>query len=78
MLEICLQSRDIFSVQPNLYQILEIGRHDTPLQIRQAYKKVSRILHPDKNLAPNAEEQFQAVKKAYDVKLPTNVIFIQF
>ena len=37
------------------------------MEVRQAYKKVSKKLHPDKNPSQNAEAMFQQVKVAYDV-----------
>ena len=39
------------------------------LDIRQAYKRVSKKIHPDKNTAFDSEQQFQAVKQAYDVRI---------
>ena len=39
------------------------------MEIRQAYKRVSKKLHPDKNPSPNADIMFQQVKVAYDVSL---------
>jgi molecular chaperone DnaJ len=47
--------------------ILEVSRHSSAMEIRQAYKKVSKKLHPDKNPSPNADVEFQQVKVAYDV-----------
>lgn len=51
----------------NYYSILEVSRHSSAMEIRQAYKKVSKKLHPDKNPSPNADVEFQQVKVAYDV-----------
>lgn len=48
------------------YSILGVHRFSGPLEIRQAYKKVSLKNHPDKNPTKEAEATFQAVKKAYD------------
>mmetsp|Transcript_5143 Transcript_5143/g.5278 ORF Transcript_5143/g.5278 Transcript_5143/m.5278 type:complete len:332 (+) Transcript_5143:143-1138(+) len=53
--------------EKNLYSILEVSRHDSALNIRQSYKKLSKKLHPDKNPSPDAELMFQQVKVAYDV-----------
>lgn len=53
--------------EPNYYSLLEVSRHSSVLEIRQAYKKVSKKLHPDKNPSPDAEAKFQQVKAAYDV-----------
>ena len=58
---------ELHGAETNYYGYLEVSRHSSALDIRQAYKRVSKKLHPDKNSAPNAEEQFQRAKTAYDV-----------
>jgi hypothetical protein len=52
---------------PNYYQILDVTRESNPLDIKRAYKKLGLQLHPDKNPAPDAADQFDRVKQAYDV-----------
>ena len=52
---------------PNHYARLGVTRSSNPLEIKRAYKKLSLQLHPDKNPSPDATEQFDEVKKAYDV-----------
>lgn len=52
---------------PNYYVKLGVTRSSNPLEIKRAYKKLSLQLHPDKNPAPDASDQFDAVKQAYDV-----------
>jgi len=52
---------------PNYYQILGVTRKSNPLEIKRAYKSKSLELHPDKNPSPNAEDEFNTVKTAYDV-----------
>lgn len=51
----------------NHYKTLAVSRHSSPIDIRKAYKQISRVLHPDKNPSPTAEAEFQRVKTAYDV-----------
>lgn len=51
----------------NYYVQLDVTRDSNPLEIKRAYKRLSLILHPDKNPSPDATDQFDAVKQAYDV-----------
>jgi curved DNA-binding protein CbpA len=51
----------------NYYQMLGVTRSSNPLEIKRAYKKLSLQLHPDKNPSPDAADQFDTVKQAYDV-----------
>eukprot|EP01083_Nonionella_stella_P006203 18035_1 len=51
----------------NNYQLLGVTRESNPLEIKRAYRKLSVTLHPDKNPSPTASDDFDAVKKAYDV-----------
>lgn len=51
---------------PNHYELLSVTRDSNPLEIKRAYKKLSLQLHPDKNPSPDAVEQFDKVKQAYD------------
>lgn len=52
---------------PNHYSLLGVTRESSPLEIKRAYKKLSLQLHPDKNPSPDASDQFDRVKQAYDV-----------
>ena len=50
------------------YQILRIQPHSTLAEIKQAFRRLALIYHPDKN--PNdkyAEAQFNEIKEAYEV-----------
>jgi hypothetical protein len=57
---------ELYERGPNYYQLLNISRSSTPLEIKKAYKKMSLELHPDKNKSPTAAEDFARVKDAYD------------
>jgi molecular chaperone DnaJ len=49
------------------YQDLGVARDASPEEIKRAYRKKARTLHPDVNPSPEAEEQFKKVSQAYDV-----------
>ena len=40
---------------------------DSKIQMKKAYKKLSKEYHPDKNKSKDAEEKFKRIKKAYEV-----------
>lgn len=54
---------------PNHYNILGVDRGSSNSLIKKTYRVLSRELHPDKNKAPGAVDQFRKVTKAYNVLL---------
>ncbi|MCG2624860.1 J domain-containing protein [Arthrobacter sp. I2-34] len=58
---------------PDLYAVLRVDRTATPGQIRSAYRRLLRTLHPDLQPGSGDEEaaevrrQLQAVMEAYEV-----------
>jgi molecular chaperone DnaJ len=49
------------------YESLGVARDASEDQIKKAYRKLARELHPDVNDAPEAQERFKAVTHAYEV-----------
>jgi molecular chaperone DnaJ len=49
------------------YDVLGVSREATPDEIKKAYRKLARELHPDVNPSPDAQEKFKQVTHAYDV-----------
>lgn len=49
------------------YELLELPRDATAEDIKRAYRRLARQLHPDTNPDPAAEGQFKAVAQAYEV-----------
>jgi molecular chaperone DnaJ len=49
------------------YEVLGVERDASPEDIKKAYRRLARELHPDVNPSPEAAERFKLVTHAYDV-----------
>lgn len=49
------------------YDILGVSRDASEGEIKKAFRRKARELHPDVNKAPDAEERFKELNEAYDV-----------
>ena len=49
------------------YATLGVEKTATPEEIKKAFRRKARELHPDVNPAPDAEERFKEINAAYDV-----------
>lgn len=55
------------TVPTDYYATLGIGRDATPEEIKRAYRRLARELHPDVNGDPATQERFKEVTAAYEV-----------
>jgi len=50
----------------NFYELLEVPKNATEKEIKQSYRRLSLINHPDKNPSPDAHEKFKKISEAYE------------
>lgn len=49
------------------YELLGVGREASAAEIKRAFRRLARELHPDVSDAPDAQERFREVVEAYEV-----------
>ena len=54
------------------YEILGVSKDATKDEIKSAFRKMARQLHPDVNKEPDAEEKFKELGKAYETLMDDN------
>ena len=73
MRAVCLLLVLLLAMSPSLaerfrpYEILGVKRSARPEEIKKSYRRLVKELHPDKNKAPDAEEKFVRLTKAYEL-----------
>ena len=58
---------EVNAVNKNFYEFLEIQNDASTSEIRKAYRRLSLVLHPDKNQAEDAEEKFRWLAAIYEI-----------
>jgi len=55
------------TAERDYYEILGVGRNAGDADIKRAFRKLARELHPDVSTAPDAAERFREAAEAYEV-----------
>jgi molecular chaperone DnaJ len=68
------------TAERDYYEVLGIRRDAAPGEIKKAFRKLARELHPDVSEAPDAEERFKEAVEAYEVlsKSETRELYDRF
>lgn len=53
--------------QPDYYEILQVSANAEPEIISAAYRRLSRMYHPDQNKSPDAQKRMTAINLAYEI-----------
>ncbi|XP_075238024.1 uncharacterized protein F54F2.9 isoform X2 [Lycorma delicatula] len=59
-------------VNQNFYTLLDVPQNANQAQIKKAFRRLSLVLHPDKNDAPDAEVKFRQLVAVYDILKDSN------
>src|SRR5918992_3395035 len=55
------------TAERDYYEVLGVRRDAAPGEIKKAFRRLARELHPDVSDAPDAQERFRQVAEAYEV-----------
>src|SRR4026207_475308 len=68
------------TTQRDYYEVLGVARAADEGEIKRAFRRLARELHPDVSTAPDAQERFREVVEAYEVlsKRETRELYDRF
>merc|ERR1711997_339005 len=58
---------EVNQIKQNFYEYMELTQEATTSEVRKAYRKLSLVLHPDKNDAEDAQIKFRWLASIYEV-----------
>ncbi|MDO9535281.1 MAG: DnaJ domain-containing protein [Bacillota bacterium] len=56
------------------YSVLSVTPGASKKEIKRAYRKMAKSLHPDLNKSPEAEEKFKKIHRAYEFLINDGVV----
>lgn len=60
---------EVRDTPPNYYVAMGVDRNASPLEIKKAYHRLSKEMHPDKNPSPTANEDFARLNRMHEILL---------
>lgn len=60
-----MSSTSIVVKPVNLYDVLQVERNASPMEVKKAYRRLAKIYHPDSSSNQGDSRDFMAIREAY-------------